>query len=114
MNPENPRLDDLRRRLLGTEAQLSERGYRTQRTTAHPGYQASNQLFGEETLILVLFGILRAECQEQVLQLGPGDHLHVPAGVPFQLSVLGQTTVYWIQAHRKELDEERKPGSRTT
>jgi mannose-6-phosphate isomerase-like protein (cupin superfamily) len=111
---DDARLENLRRSLQRTEAQLREQGYRTERTTAHPGYQASNQIFGEETLILVLYGSLQSECQEQVVSLGPGDHLHVPAGVPFQLSVLGETTAYWIQAHRKELDPDRKGRSPTT
>jgi glyoxylate utilization-related uncharacterized protein len=114
VNREDSRLDDLRRRLLATEAQLRGEGYSTERVTAHPGYQASNQQFGDETLILVLFGHLRAECQGQVVSLGPGDHLHVPAGVFYQLAVAGETTAYWIQAHRKELDRSRETGSETT
>jgi mannose-6-phosphate isomerase-like protein (cupin superfamily) len=114
VKPDDAPLESLRRRLQKTEGQLEDQGYRTERATAHPGYQASNQIFGEETLILVHFGTLRAEWQEQAVSLGPGDHLHVPAGVPYQLSVEGETTAYWIQAHRKELDPERKGGLDTT
>ena len=111
MTQDDARLESLRRRLQDTEAQLHKQGYRTERATAHPGYQASNQTFDEETLILVLHGNLRAECQEQVVPLGAGDHLHVPAGVPYQLRVHGDKTAYWIQAHRKEMDPDRNGAS---
>jgi mannose-6-phosphate isomerase-like protein (cupin superfamily) len=109
-------MDELSDRLRRTEADLRARGYRTERATAHPGYMASNQTFSDETLILVLFGELVADCQEQTLRLGPGGHLHVPAGIPYQLRVGGEQTVYWIQAHRPEQRPggQRSPGSRKT
>ena len=102
VDPDHHGLENLREHLLRTEADLRARGYHTERSTAHPGYQASNQLFGEETQLLILFGQLVVECGGQLRRLGPGDLLHVPAGVPYQLTVVGETTVYWIQAHRPE------------
>lgn len=100
-------MEALRRQLEQTETELRGLGYRTELSLAHPGSTSSNQAFGEETLILVLAGSLGVECQDQVLTLGPGDHLHVPGGVPYLMRVLGETAAYWIQANREEKAEDK-------
>lgn len=107
MNSKNLKLEALRQKLHQTESELRDLGYRTERSVAHPGSTASNQTFGEETLILVLSGSLQVECQDQILALGPGDHLNVPGGVPYVMKVLGETAAYWIQANRKEQGEDK-------
>ncbi len=111
MNADDPALASLRRNLERTEADLRRLGYATERCVAPPGATISNQLFEGEILILVLFGCLWTQSNEQTVELGPGDRLHVPSGVPFALRVIGETSVYWLQAIRPdpEAAEAGKP-----
>ena len=105
------RLADLRHRLHEAEADLRARGYRVERCVAHPGSEISNQIFTEEILILLLSGRLRVRSEQETSDLGAGDPLHVPPGVPFALTVRGESTAYWLQGFRREAIPDRDSGT---
>lgn len=109
MSGEGPALESLRRNLERTEQDLRNLGYVTERVSTPPGAQLSNQLFEEETLILLLLGHLHVTSNDVEPELLQGDRLHVPAGVPFTLTVMGDDAAYWIQAMR--IPKPEPPGS---
>jgi len=100
-------LESLRERLAQIEEELRGLGYETDRCVNPAGARIAHQVFGDEILILVLFGKLRTESDGRLLVLGVGDRLCVPAGVPFTIEVLGETSAYWIQAHRPDPSDHR-------
>jgi quercetin dioxygenase-like cupin family protein len=95
-------LQSLRRKLEQTEQELRNLGYQVERCVNPPGAQIGNQRFDGEILILVLFGRIRSQSGETMVDLVEGDRLHVPSGVPFTLVVEGETPGYWLQAFRPD------------
>jgi mannose-6-phosphate isomerase-like protein (cupin superfamily) len=92
----------LQQRLEATEVELAAMGYRVERAVTHPGTLISQQMFDEETLILILHGEMLSRSGDQELVLGAGSRLRVPSGVPYTLQVVGEVSVYWIHARRRE------------
>ncbi|MBD3162606.1 MAG: hypothetical protein GF346_09585 [Candidatus Eisenbacteria bacterium] len=106
MSGGDPRLEALRLRLERTEADLRERGYRTERCVAHPGSRMANQILSQETLVLLLYGRVSIESGGERVELRGGGRMHVPSGVPYVLTVEGEEAAYWLQGRRAE-----RPGS---
>lgn len=105
MSGEDPRLVSLREHLLQAENDLRRLGYRVERAVYPPGARISNQLLDVDSVILVLFGRLRAESESESIELGPGDRLEIPSGVPNRLEVVGETSVYLLHAVRETRPE---------
>jgi mannose-6-phosphate isomerase-like protein (cupin superfamily) len=105
VNADEASLRALCTRLEATEVELKQMGYRVEREVAHPGTLISQQTFEQETLILVLHGRMFTRSGDEGVELGPGSQLLVPSGVPYSLQVVGETSVYWLHAIRREEPE---------
>jgi quercetin dioxygenase-like cupin family protein len=106
VNAADSALRSLQVRLDQTETELRGMGYEVERCVSHPGAQLGNQRFDGAVVILVLFGRLWTQSNESVVELGPGDRLYVPSGVPFSLRAEGETPAYWIQGFKPDARDE--------
>lgn len=102
------RLAAIQRRLEETEAELAQMGYASERMVTHPGALVSQQLLEQEILILVLLGLLRVEREGVAYELGPGERIRIPSGVPFSVRAGASHTVYWIHAQRLDAPHEKR------
>lgn len=109
MSGEDPRLVSLREHLHQAETDLRGLGYRVERLVYPPGARISNQLLEVDSVILVLFGAIRVESAGEIVDLGPGDRLDIPSGVPNWIEVTGETSVYLLHAVR-ETRPQAPPG----
>lgn len=105
---EDARLISLRHNLEKAESELRDQGYIVERCVTPPGVRLSSQLFDQEILILLIFGSLVTQSNEEEVELAAGDRLRVPPGVPFSLQASGETPAYWLHALRTERDGDDK------
>ncbi len=112
MSGEDPRLASLRDSLLQAESDLRNLGYEVERIVLSPGVRVSNQILDEDLVILVLFGKIGVRSGETQVEVGAGDRIDVPSGVPHLIEVLGETSAYLLQASRKTRPQRpQEPGA---
>ena len=78
-------------------------GYRVERVVSHPGTKSAGLSSKMETLILVLHGEFRVDSKDETEMLRAGSRLLVPSGVVYDLEVVSESSVYWIQGTRPEV-----------